>query len=336
MLGQLQGFPCAAGAWEAELLPARIDGYSPHWLDDACRSGQFAWSRLAATVASSTLASTPLVLLPRDQLNTWRSLAPVPAVDTLGLRAQRVHETLKSQGALFFDELAQEARLLPSELETALQELVGSGLVGADSFTGLRSLITPAAKRRSRNGRRGHPPLSSSMAHAGRWALLRRSETPPDHEQRLEHIARTLLHRYGVICWRLLERESDVLPPWRELLRCYHRLEARGEVRGGRFIAGLAGEQFALPEAVGLLRQVRRREPDAALQVISAGDPLNLVGSLLPGAKVPAVSGNRLLYRDGVPVAVQVAGRCSFLVDAPAQEQDNWRQKLLRETRPKR
>ena len=331
VLGQLQGFPSAAGAWETELLPARIKDYSPHWLDDACRSGQFAWSRLAATVASSTLASTPLVLLPRDQLNTWRSLVPAPAAEGLGLRAQRVHEVLKSQGALFFDELAHEAHLLPSELETALQELVGSGLVSADSFTGLRSLITPAAKRSSRNSRRGYPPLSSNMAHAGRWALLRRSATPPDHEHRLEHIARSLLRRYGVICWRLLERESDVLPPWRELLRCYHRLEARGEIRGGRFIAGLAGEQFALPEAVGLLRQVRRRETDGGLLVVSATDPLNLIGSLLPGAKVPAVSGNRLLYRDGVPVAVRVAGSYSYLVEAPAQEQESWRQKLLRD-----
>ena len=166
-----------------------------------------------------------------------------------------MYQTLQEQGALFFDELAQETHLLPSELETALQQLVGAGLISADSFTGLRSLIAPAAKRSSRNIRRGHPPLSSSMAHAGRWALLRRSSQTQEPEQRLEHIARTLLRRYGVICWRLLERESDVLPPWRDLLRCYHRLEARGEIRGGRFIAGLAGEQFALPEAVGLLRR---------------------------------------------------------------------------------
>ncbi|KIY38673.1 ATP-dependent DNA helicase [Pseudomonas sp. 10-1B] len=330
VLGQLQGFPGAAGAWEAELLPARIKDYSPQWLDDACRSGQFAWSRLAATVSSNTLSSTPLVLLPREHLSLWRSLAPVPALDSLGARAQRVHEVLQAQGALFFDELTEDAHLLPSELETALQELVGASLVGADSFTGLRSLITPAAKRTSRNSRRGHPPRSSSMSHAGRWALLRRGSV--DEGQRLEHIARALLRRYGVVCWRMLERESDVLPPWRELLRCYHRLEARGEIRGGRFIAGLAGEQFALPEAVGLLRQVRRREPDGALLVVSASDPLNLIGSLLPGAKVPAVTGNRLLYRDGVPVAVRIAGRYSYLVEAPAQEQESWRQKLLRDT----
>jgi len=284
-------------------------------------------------VASTTLASTPLVLLPREHLALWRSLAPAPPLEGLGPRAQRVHEALQAQGALFFDELTHEAHLLPSELETALQELVGAGLVGADSFTGLRSLITPAAKRSSRNSRRGHPPLSISMAHAGRWALLRRGSAAVDDSQRLEHIARSLLRRYGVICWRLLERESDVLPPWRDLLRCYHRLEARGEIRGGRFIAGLAGEQFALPEAVGLLRQVRRRALDGALVVVSASDPLNLVGSLLPGAKVPAVSGNRVLYRDGVPVAVRVAGRYQFLGEAPAEMLESWRQKLLRDTR---
>jgi ATP-dependent Lhr-like helicase len=168
------------------------------------------------------------------------------------------------------------------------------------------------------------------MAHAGRWALLRRGSGTVDENQRVEHIARALLRRYGVICWRLLERESDVLPPWRELLRCYHRLEARGEIRGGRFIAGLAGEQFALPEAVGLLRQVRRRAPDGGLVVVSASDPLNLIGSLLPGAKVPAAGDNRLLYRDGVPVAVRVAGRYSYLVEGAAQEQASWKEKLMR------
>ena len=129
-------------------------------------------------------------------------------------RAQRVHAALQAQGALFFEELSQEAHLLPSELETALQELVGAGLVGADSFIGLRCLITPAAKRKPRISRRGRPALFSDMAHAGRWALLRRTSDEPDHDLRLEYIARALLRRYGVICWRLLARESDALPSW--------------------------------------------------------------------------------------------------------------------------
>jgi ATP-dependent Lhr-like helicase len=331
VLAQLQGFPAAAGAWESDLLPARIKDYSPHWLDEACRSGQWSWSRLAATLSASTLASTPLVLLPREHLGLWRSLTPAPDLEQLGARAQRVLQALQEQGALFFDELAHEARLLPSELESALQELVGSGLASADGFSGLRSLISPAARRRPRTSRRGHPALSSSMAHAGRWALLRRSAATVDSDQRLEHVARSLLRRYGVVCWRLLGRESDVLPAWRALLRCYQRLEARGEIRGGRFIAGLAGEQFALPEAVGLLRQVRNRALGGELVVVSGCDPLNLAGTLLPGTKVPAVAGNRLLYRDGVPVASRVAGRYLFAVEASASEQDHWRQLLLRD-----
>ena len=331
MLEQLQGFPTAASAWEADLLPTRIKDYSAHWLDEACRSGLCTWTRLATTAAASTLPSTPLVLLPRQWLGLWRSLTDTPSVDSLGPRAQRVHAALQAQGALFFDELSREAHLLPSELEAALQELVGAGLVNADSFTGLRSLITPAAKRSSRSSRRGYPSLSSSMVHAGRWALLRGGGEAMDNDARMEHVARSLLRRYGVMCWRLLERESDALPPWRELLRCYHRLEARGEIRGGRFIAGLAGEQFALPEAVGLLRQVRRRTPDESLVMISASDPLNLAGTLLPGAKVPAVAGNRLLYKDGVPVAARIAGKYQFWTEASVGERQAWHQRLLRD-----
>ncbi|MBA1203400.1 DEAD/DEAH box helicase [Pseudomonas capeferrum] len=330
VLDQLQGFPAAASAWETDVLPTRILDYSAQWLDEACRSGLWTWTRLATTAAASTLPSTPLVLLPRQWLGLWRSLATVPATDSLGARAQRVHAALQTQGALFFDELTREAHLLPSELETALQELVGAGLVNADSFTGLRSLITPATKRSSRGSRRGYP-LSSGMAHAGRWALLRGGADATAPDARLEHVARSLLRRYGVMCWRLLERESDVLPPWRELLRCYHRLEARGEIRGGRFIAGLAGEQFALPEAIGLLRQVRRRPLDGSLVMISASDPLNLAGTLLPGSKVPAVSGNRLLYQDGVPVAARIGGRHQFWVETSVVEQQAWRQRLLRD-----
>jgi len=173
----------------------------------------------------------------------------------------------------------------------------------------------PAA-RRSRTDRRARLALAS-MQDAGRWSLLRGRGDGRGEEDRpgqvpaeaLEHVARTLLRRYGVVCWRLLEREADWLPSWRELLRVYHRLEARGEIRGGRFVAGVAGEQFALPEAVGLLREVRKRPLSGELVSLSACDPLNLQGTLLPGAKVPAVAGNRLLLRDGVPVATLVAAR---------------------------
>jgi ATP-dependent Lhr-like helicase len=129
----------------------------------------------------------------------------------------------------------------------------------------------------------------------------------------LEHVARTLLKRWGVVFWRLLEREPKWLPPWRELLRVYRRLEARGEIRGGRFVAAMSGEQFALPEAVGLLREVRRRDKPGMLVAVSAADPLNLAGIAVPGSRVPALTGNRVLYRDGVPLAVLIAGDISFL-----------------------
>jgi ATP-dependent Lhr-like helicase len=231
---------------------------------------------------------------------------------------------------LFFDELVTDAHLLPSELENALQELVAAGLVSADSFAGLRALITPASKRQGRSHRRGRGALFGGMEDAGRWALLRKTPAADTPDASLEHIARTLLRRYGVICWRLLEREADWLPNWRELLRCYHRLEARSEIRGGRFISGLAGEQFALPEAVALMREVRRRPLDGDLVAISASDPLNLVGTLLPGNKVPALSGNRVLYRDGVPAVTLIAGALHFSAEVEQDDQGALRDRLIR------
>ncbi|MGH8485162.1 MAG: Lhr family helicase, partial [Pseudomonas sp.] len=332
VLGQLEGYPAAAAAWESDLLPSRINDYSPRWLDESCRAGKHVWARLAPGAASNTLRSTPLVVLPRPQLNLWRALNPGAENSELSPRAQRVHTVLSEHGALFFDELVHDAHLLPSELENVLQELVGAGLVSADSFAGLRALITPASKRQGRSHRRGRGPLFGGMEDAGRWSLLRKVTAADNREMSLEHVARTLLRRYGVICWRLLEREADWLPCWRELLRCYHRLEARGEIRGGRFISGLAGEQFALPEAVALLREVRRRPVDDSLVAISASDPLNLLGTLLPGNKVPALSGNRVLYRDGLPVASLVAGALHYLVEIEPDQQGPLRDRLIRDS----
>src|SRR5262249_51370817 len=147
-----------------------------------------------------------------------------------------------------------------------------------------------------------------AMEDAGRWALTRRARpgTSPSSGQTdpVEHLARTLLRRYGVVFWRLIEREADWLPPWRDLLRVYRRLEARGEIRGGRFVAGFAGEQYALPEAVGALRDLRRKPSSDAWVSLSGADPLNLVGILTPGPRLAALTTNRLLYRDGIPIAL--------------------------------
>jgi ATP-dependent Lhr-like helicase len=341
---QLEGYQAAAGAWENELLPARVQGYGSNWLDELCRSGRVVWTRQPGrSKASGPVRGTPVMLLPRRQLATWNALAADAAPAEISSRAQVVVEALAKHGALFFDELMSEAHLLRSELENALGELVALGLVNADSFAGLRALLAPASKR-GRSARRSHGgALIGGMQDAGRWALLRRPEpetetaaTGPIKRKAfapdvLEHVARVLLRRYGVVFWRLLEREADWLPSWRELLRVYHRLEARGEIRGGRFVNGPSGEQFALPEALALLREVRRREPDGSLIAVAAADPLNLVGTLLPGNRIASVSGNRLVYRDGVPVAATLAGKPGLLVELDLETSAQVMQTLTRQ-----
>ncbi|WP_460950821.1 DEAD/DEAH box helicase [Pseudomonas marginalis] len=321
IVGQFEGYAAATSAWDSDLLSARLKDYSSTWLDELCRSGKLVWTRLSNKTSAMALRSTPVVLLPRNQVGLWSGLTEPTDATTLSPKAQKVHQALRDHGALFFDELVHEAHLLRSELETALQELVGAGLVNADSFAGLRALTTPASKRQARSSRRGRGAFIGGMDDAGRWALIRRPSTaagPPSAET-LEHVAMTLLRRYGVVFWRLLEREAEWLPSWRELLRTFHRLEARGQIRGGRFVSGLAGEQFALPEAIPLLREVRRRPHDGSLIAVCGADPLNLVGTLLPGTKVPAVSGNRIVYRDGLPAAVMVAGKQQVLVEVDRQ-----------------
>lgn len=321
IVGQFEGYAAATSAWDSDLLSARLKDYSSTWLDELCRSGKLVWTRLSNKTSAMALRSTPVVLLPRNQVGLWSGLTEPTDATTLSPKAQKVHQALRDHGALFFDELVHEAHLLRSELETALQELVGAGVVNADSFAGLRALTTPASKRQARSSRRGRGAFIGGMDDAGRWALIRRPSTaagPPSAET-LEHVAMTLLRRYGVVFWRLLEREAEWLPSWRELLRTFHRLEARGEIRGGRFVSGLAGEQFALPEAIPLLCEVRRRPHDGSLIAVCGADPLNLVGTLLPGTKVPAVSGNRIVYRDGLPAAVMVAGKQQVLVEVDRQ-----------------
>jgi ATP-dependent Lhr-like helicase len=336
IVAQFEGYAAATSAWDSDLLSARVKDYAPHWLDDLCRSGKVVWTRLSNKAGATALRSTPVVLLPRSQVPLWSGLTDAPDSAELSPKAQKVHQALRENGALFFDELIHEAHLLRSELETALQELVGAGLANADSFAGLRALTTPASKRQARSSRRGRGAFVGGMDDAGRWALVRRAPVadgtrPAAHSaETLEHVAMTLLRRYGVVFWRLLEREADWLPSWRELLRTFHRLEARGEIRGGRFVSGLAGEQFALPEAIPLLREVRRRPHDGSLIAVCGADPLNLVGTLLPGSKVPALSGNRLVYRDGLPAAVEIAGKQQVLLELDPQAAGLVREKLIR------
>jgi ATP-dependent helicase Lhr and Lhr-like helicase len=340
IVGQLEGFEAAAAAWETEVLPARVTEYEPAWLDDLCLAGRIAWARLRPAAgrpngngrAATPVRTTPIALLPRRHARLWAAFSVTEDAVQPSAQAQRVVACIRERGASFFDELLEDTGLLRPQLEDALAELVALGLVNSDNFGGLRALLMPSDRRRgSASGRRRRGAVFA-MEDAGRWALAQRARLMPGgtEAEAVEHAARALLRRYGVVFWRLLEREAAWLPPWRDLLRVYRRLEARGEIRGGRFVAGFSGEQFALPEAIGMLRETRRKPASDAWVSVSGADPLNLAGILTPGPKLAALTGNRLLYRDGLPIALFAAGEVQFLETLDAGEQWQARKALLR------
>jgi ATP-dependent Lhr-like helicase len=240
--------------------------------------------------------------------------------------AAAMEQYLQGHGASFFEELAAGAGLLSSQAEGALAELVAAGRVTSDSFAGLRALLLPMQRRRKLAAR--NRSGSFGLAQAGRWSLLARCAAGTDLQPaELDNVAWLLLRRYGVVFRRLLTREAEWLPPWHALLRSYRRLEAQGHIRGGRFVAGATGEQYALPEAVSALRSVRRREPQGTWIALSAADPLNLTGIVTPGTRIAALAGNRVLLRDGVAVATHTGGEIQWLETlAPAQQWQarNW------------
>jgi ATP-dependent Lhr-like helicase len=222
---------------------------------------------------------------------------------------------------------------LATQLEAALGELVAWGLITSDSFSGLRALITPQQILRRREKRR---PNYKPLVQAGRWSMLRPARQLHDDQHRfdsVEHIARVLLNRYGVVFRKLLENETG-LPAWRDLLYVYRRMEARGELRGGRFVQGFAGEQFALPQAMQALRKIRNQPKGSELVAISATDPLNLTGSITAGERVSRLSTNRILYRDGVPIATSIGGEINYLETIAPEVEWEIKTTLLRQTRP--
>ncbi len=339
-LSQLEGFEAPAAAWEAEILPARIAEYEPAWLDEHCLAGRFVWVRLASRSADSRggaapVRATPIALLARRNVRLWAALADPPRPEHLTARARAVSDYLRERGASFFDEIVDGARLLAAQAEEALAELVGAGLVRSDSFGGLRALLVPSDRRRgsrqagARGLRRMRRAALYGMADSGRWALVRGTEAA-ERGEAVEHLVRTLLRRWGVLLWRLLAREPSWTPPWREILACCRRLEARGEIRGGRFVAGFSGEQYAAPDAIGLLRDVRRRPGADGSLSLSAADPLNLLGIVTPGPRLPALTSNRVLYRDGLPIATLAGGEVRLLERLDPREEWEARNAILR------
>ena len=302
---QLQGFEAAAAAWEGALLPNRLADFHASTLDALTLGGELAWGRFARRAgpppAAALSRNGPVTVAVREDV-PWLLDAPDVDAEFTGAAAD-VLRFLEETGASFLPDVVRGTGRLPSEVEDALWLLVAAGRVTADGFGALRGLISGVGKRiqrRSRFSRRGRG--ASPAARTGsRWSLLR-APSAPAPEDVAELRAAQLLRRYGVVMRELLAREP-MAPPWHQLARVYRRAEARGEVRGGRFVAGLIGEQFALPEAVDALRAVHRREPAGEIVRVSACDPLNLVGVLTPGPRIPAVVGNDVHYRDGAPLA---------------------------------
>ena len=327
LVEQLEGLEAGASAWESDILPVRMEGYDPTWLDSLCVSGRVTWSRRTPPQgrASSPIRTSPISFSRREYARTWRfRRANEPPTSA---HATMVLDMMRGSGASFFDDIVADTSLLPVQAEQALGELVSLGRVTADGFTGLRALLAPDAKR-PRRGRRA-AVATYSMESAGRWTVL--PDAPEEHD--VESVAWTLLRRWGVVFRRLLDREGE-LPPWYEILRVYRRLEAQGRIRGGRFVAGFAGEQYALPEAVTALRKTRRAPKSAELVSISAADPLNLVGILTPGHRVPATPKNRILLRDGLPIAFREGSETHFLED-PASQRWELTQALRRQPIPR-
>ena len=318
VLQQLQGFEIPANAWERQVLARRIADYDPKWLDQLCLTGAVGWGRLSphpATLDSGVAAggASDGTSAPRPRRVIPTSVAPITffvreeadwmtprhaagdQAETRGLShgSQLVLEFLRQHGASFFTDIVRGTGKLKAEIETALWELVAAGLVTADGFDNLRSLIDPKRRAGQGSGRSTRPRHSS-----GRWALLH-ADVAVERPRAIEAACWMLLRRYGIVIRDLLARESN-LPAWRELLMGFRRLEDRGEIRGGRFVDGFIGEQFALPVAVESLRAVRSLPLSGDTMTLSAADPLNLVGILVPGERVPAISGRTVSYRDGV------------------------------------
>jgi ATP-dependent Lhr-like helicase len=329
---QLQGFELAAGAWEEAVLPARVEGYQRRWLEDLCLSGEVGWGRLSLRTpeadgqprrgASTPSRATPVTFTLRADL-PWLTMATrgsaSPEEPAHGA-ARDVLDALRSQGAMFSSDLPAATGRLPVEVQEGLWDLVARGIVTADGFAAVRSLFSRRevwARRhlpeRRRLGLRPNPATLRALRQPGegRWALLatsaRTAGPPPATDELAEHVAGQLLARWGVVFWDLGSHE-DLAVPWREILWALRRFEARGLVRGGRFVTGFAGEQYALPEALDELRHVRRTERKGEIVRLSAADPLNLSGVILPGKRVPALRTNSVVFRDGLLVpAEQIA-----------------------------
>ena len=410
-LAMLDGISAPAASWEADLYPSRVSDYDPNWLDVLCISGRVTWGRYVQPSASQRalhkgssgpVKTTPIAIMSRANLDIWQAMAraqlkeadegprktrvgqDAPSGKTFSNTAQRIEADLLTNGASFFDQIQSRSGLLKAQLEEGLAELVGAGRLNSDSFTGLRALLTPAAKKQGAHRRRGRSAMFG-VEEAGRWSLLEtfaprpadtadtdamttaRTETEAENTRRspatpaiirqprasrpnnsrsgwdvldddqLERLISIYLNRWGVLFRSIIEREL-LAPPWRVLLRALRRMELRGTVRGGRFIAGVGGEQFAFQEAVDGLRSMAKEVAAAKPRYhsLAASDPLNLLNLILPRRKLAKLLNNRVLFEDGIPIAVVESGEVKFLREVAPERQWALQQALVQKNFPPR
>jgi ATP-dependent Lhr-like helicase len=324
VVGMLQGFEASAGAWESQLIQARVRGYDSAWLDNLFLSGELVWGRLrpprrgedeAPSMAMLT-RTAPISMALRDDIPALLSGDRTPYDGALRAGAAAAFESLQDRGALFFAQLQSLTDLLPSQLEESLRELAALGLITSDSFAAVRAIID----KRKASGRRRRKPKTTAAGAAGRWSLFPGELPTVERQDHLERWCEQLLLRYGVLFRELLIRESAA-PPWHELVRVLRRKELRGQIRGGRFVSGVGGEQYATDEAVGMLRDARENRNVDDWVAVSAADPLNLAGIVLPGPRVPSLHTGALILRDGRCIAAKTGNRIEFFEEVQPAEQ---------------
>ena len=350
VLAQLQGYGAPASAWEEHILPQRVRDYAPSMLDLLCLSGRVAWMRSPrGSGGAGPVKTTPIMIGPRESIALWAGAEPRDP-SKLTRDGRRVFDALDSKGALFFDELVRASGGLAAQTTAGLSELVAGGFAVSDGFAGLRSLLVPAAQRdRGRGGRGGSRggrssargglgSMSGGAGPAGRWSLapLPSADAIADELSALYGIepgsverVETLLDRHGVLFRSVLERE-DGAPPWRDVLRVLRRMEARGDVRGGRFVSTFSGEQYARPDVVSLLRKCRSAQENPSVVSLSAVDPAAVIGHILRDTAVSAIAGNRVLLRGGEVVAVLQSGDVRWVTEQPVERRWELEQKLVR------